>query len=73
LAYLIFDSAVVILSTSIVVIVLAAASFQAWYYLGYIYVVLNLYGIASILLAYIISLMVASSLAAFAFVAAGQA
>jgi len=44
-----------------------------WYNVAYIFPVLFLYGIASIIFVYIISLYASSQLGAFAFAAGGQA
>lgn len=72
LAYVAFDSVFVLVLSAIVLIIFAAAS-GAWYHVGYLFPVFWLYGLASILLAYVISLFAASQLAAFAFCAGGQA
>jgi len=72
-AYLAFDFIPVALTSALVVIIFATRDFAAWYYLSYVFVVLLLYGIASILLSYVISLYSKSQLAAFALSAGGQA
>ena len=72
-AYLLFDFIFVLIASAFVVIIFAATSGQAWWKLGYIFLILILYGIASILLAYTISLIAKSQLSAFAFAAGGQA
>jgi ATP-binding cassette subfamily A (ABC1) protein 3 len=46
---------------------------SAWYAPGYMFVVFFLYGLTSILLCYIVSIVVVSQLATFAFAAGGQA
>ena len=46
---------------------------DAWYHIEYLFVVFFLYGIASTLMSYVISLVARSQLAAFAFSAGGQA
>ena len=71
-AYLAFDFTIV-LATSVLSIIIFRAASDAWYSLGYLFVVLFLYGIASTLLSYVISLFARSQLAAFAFAAGGQA
>lgn len=71
-AYLIFDF-MIVLATSVIVIIIFRAVSDAWYHAEYLFVVFILYGIASTLLSYVISLVARSQLAAFAFVAGGQA
>lgn len=72
LSYLLFDfSFVIVLST--VCVIIFAASVQIWYGLGYLYLVILLYGLASILLSYTISLFARTQLSTFAFAAGGQA
>ena len=72
LAYLSFDSVVVLASSALCTIIFAAAS-DAWYHVEYFFIIFLLYGIASILLSYVISLFARSQLAAFAFAAGFQA
>ncbi|KAK2756497.1 hypothetical protein FQN54_005390 [Arachnomyces sp. PD_36] len=72
LAYAMFDF-LVVLATSVVAIVIFAAVTSSFYHLEYLFVVFFLYGLASTLLSYIISLFSTSQLAAFAFAAGGQA
>lgn len=72
LAYLLFDFTVV-LFISTVAIIIFAGSHDVWYGLGYLYLVMLLYGLASILLSYVISLFSRTQLSAFAFTAGGQA
>ncbi|KAL9101737.1 MAG: hypothetical protein Q9163_003035 [Psora crenata] len=71
-AYLCFDF-VVVLGVSILAIVIFRGVSDAWYHPEYLFVVLFLYGISSILLSYVVSLFAKSQLAAFAFAAGGQA
>lgn len=71
-AYLLFDFTVVLLISTIAIIIFAA-SHDVWYGLGYLYLVMLLYGLASILLSYVISLFSRTQLSAFAFSAGGQA
>ena len=71
-AYLTFDFMIVIATSVLVVIIFRGVS-DAWYHVEYLFVVLFLYGIASTLLSYVISLFSRSQLAAFAFAAGGQA
>ena len=71
LAYVSFDF-MIVLAVSVVAVVILRASANVWYHIEYIFVVMFLYGLASTLLAYVISLFSKSQLAAFAFAAAGQ-
>lgn len=73
LAYLLFDFSIVLFSTSVVGIIFAAVAGDVWYQLGYLYLVLVLYNLTSILIAYIVSLYAKTQLSAFAFAAGGQA
>lgn len=72
LAYLTFDFMIVLLSSALAIIIFAAAS-SAWYHIGYLFVVFMLFGLASILLSYVVSLFAKTQLSAYAFTAAGQA
>ncbi|KAI9828339.1 MAG: hypothetical protein M1832_002767 [Thelocarpon impressellum] len=72
LAYALFDFSFVVASSTICIIIFAAATSE-WYHVGYLYVIFFLYGLASTLLTYVISLFAKSQLAAFAFSAGGQA
>ena len=72
LAYLAFDFLIVLVSSAVVVIIFAAAS-SVWYHVGYLFVVFTLFGLASILLSYVVSLLARTQLSAYAFTAAGQA
>lgn len=72
LAYVSFDFLIVLASSVLAIIIFRGVS-NVWYHLEYLFVVFFLYGLASTLLAYVISLFSRSQLAAFAFVAGGQA
>ena len=72
LAYVSFDF-LIVLAASVLSIVIFVGVSNAWYHPGYLFVVFFLYGLASTLLAYVISLFARSQLAAFAFCAGGQA
>ncbi|KAI9772575.1 MAG: hypothetical protein M1839_002457 [Geoglossum umbratile] len=72
-AYATFDFLVVLASSVIITALFASASSGVWYHLPYLFVVVMLYGLTSILLAYVISLFAKSQLAAFAFCSGGQA
>ena len=63
----------VVVIVSVLAIVIFRASSDAFYHAEYLFVVLFLYGIASTLMSYVISLAAQSQLAAFAFAAGGQA
>ncbi|KAF3769793.1 P-loop containing nucleoside triphosphate hydrolase protein [Cryphonectria parasitica EP155] len=72
LAYLIFDFLFVLVISAVVTGIFVGAS-SVWYAPGYLFVVFFLYGMASILLCYVISLFTPSQLACFATAAGGQA
>ncbi|KAF4633176.1 hypothetical protein G7Y89_g4951 [Cudoniella acicularis] len=72
LAYLGFDFLIVLASSALTVIIFSAAS-SVWYHVGYLFVIFALFGMASILLAYVVSLFARTQLSAYAFAAAGQA
>lgn len=71
-AYITFDS-IIVLCISVLATVIFRGVSNEWYHTEYLFVVLFLYGIASTLLAYVISLFARSQLASFAFAAGGQA
>ncbi len=72
LSYVSFDFMIVV-ATSVLATVIFRGVSNVWYHLEYLFVVLLLYGLASTLLSYVISLFSRSQLAAFAFAAGGQA
>jgi ATP-binding cassette, subfamily A (ABC1), member 3 len=72
LAYTTFDFMIVLLTSAISIIIFRAVT-DVWYHIEYLFVVFFLYGMASTLLSYVISLFSRSQLAAFAFAAGGQA
>ncbi|KAJ4301221.1 hypothetical protein N0V90_003312 [Kalmusia sp. IMI 367209] len=72
LAYLIFDFCFVLLISAVVTGIFVGAS-SAWYAPGYLFVIFFLYGLASILFCYLISIVATSQLATFAFAAGAQA
>ncbi|KAM3515105.1 hypothetical protein MY11210_001223 [Beauveria gryllotalpidicola] len=72
LAYLVFDFIVVLVSSAIGTGVWAALS-KVWYNIDYVFIVLFLYGLCSIIFSYIISLFAKSQLGAFAWSAIVQA
>jgi hypothetical protein len=72
LAYVAFDFMIVLVSSALSVIIFAAAS-SAFYNIGYLFIIFALFGLASILLSYIVSLFARTQLSAYAFAAAGQA
>ena len=71
LAYTAFDFAIAIVATAIVTALFAGLA-SVWWHIGYIFLVFTFYGLASILLSYVISLWSANQLSAYAFTAAGQ-
>ncbi|KAL7962260.1 hypothetical protein V8C34DRAFT_271262 [Trichoderma compactum] len=71
-AYLLFDFTMALVSSAIVTALWAGLS-NVWYHIEYVFVVLFLYGLASILVSYMVSLFTKSQLATFAWAAAGQA
>lgn len=71
LAYLAFDSLLIVL-ISIVAIILLGTATPYWFHLPYIFLILFLYGISSAILSYIISMVARSHLAAWAFCIGGQ-
>lgn len=72
LAYTAFDFAIVLAGAVISIGLFAGLAPNLWYHVGYIFVIFLLHGLASILLAYNISLFSANQLSAYAFTAAGQ-
>lgn len=72
LAYTGFDFIIVIAGAVLSIILWAALANSLWYHLGYVFLIFVLYGLASTLLAYNISLFSANQLSAYAFTAAGQ-
>jgi ATP-binding cassette, subfamily A (ABC1), member 3 len=71
-AYTLFDFAIVLVSSAIVTAIFASVS-DVWYHVDYIFLIFFLYGLASILLSYVISLFCGNQLSTYAFSAAGQA
>lgn len=67
-----FDFIIVLVWSALATIIFTAVT-SIWYNVGYLFVVFFLYGLASILLAYVISLFSRSQLAAWSIAAAGQA
>ena len=72
LAYMTFDFMIVLVSSALSVVIFAAAS-SVFYNIGYLFVIFALFGLASILLSYVVSLFAGTQLSAYAFAAAGQA
>ncbi|KAH7319693.1 hypothetical protein B0I35DRAFT_217622 [Stachybotrys elegans] len=68
-AYLLFDFIITLVSAAIVTALWSGLS-SVWYHLEYVFVVLALYGLASTLWAYVISLFTKSQLGTFAWTAA---
>lgn len=73
LAYLLFDIIPVLVITAVSSALMITRAGDVWYNFGFFPLVIILYGISSILLAYNVSLVAKSQLSAFAFLAGGQA
>lgn len=73
LAYMLFDLIPVLVVAAVSSAIMLTGGGDIWYNFGFFPVVIILYGIASILLAYNVSLVAKSQLSAFAFLAGGQA
>jgi ATP-binding cassette subfamily A (ABC1) protein 3 len=71
-AYTLFDWGVTFFSTIIITIIFATATSSAWYGIGYLFIVFLFYGVAAVLLSYVIASFSKSQFAAFAFSAGGQ-
>ncbi|KAI1211292.1 P-loop containing nucleoside triphosphate hydrolase protein [Annulohypoxylon truncatum] len=71
-SYTAFDFAIVLVSSALVVAAFAASS-DVWYHVDYLFLIFILYGLASILFSYVISLFCGNQLSTYAFSAAGQA
>lgn len=72
IAYALFDFIFVLFSTAIVTAVWAGAS-NVWYHVEYIFLVFFLYGLAAILMAYVVSLFTKTQLSTYAWSACIQA
>ncbi|KAL1595875.1 hypothetical protein SLS60_009565 [Paraconiothyrium brasiliense] len=72
LAYLSFDFCFVLVISAVVTGIFVGAS-SVWYSPGYLFVIFFLYGLTSTLFCYLISIVVTSQLATFAFAAGAQA
>lgn len=73
LAYLSFDWLNIFIASGIMTIILVASTPDNFWNIGYLFVVLFLYGLASLLWSYIVALFAKSQLAAFAIAAGIQA
>lgn len=73
LAYLLFDFIPVLVAVAVSSALMISGTGDVWYNFGYFVLVIVLYGITSILLAYNVSLIAKSQLSAFAALAGGQA
>jgi ATP-binding cassette subfamily A (ABC1) protein 3 len=71
LAYTSFDFIFVLIISGVTTAIFVGAS-DAWFAPGYLFVVFFLYGLCAVLFSYIISIVVTSQLAAFAFAAGGM-
>ena len=72
LAYVSFDF-IISLASSVIAIVIFSAASKTFYHPEYLFVCFFLYGLTSTLVAYVVSLVARSQLAAFAFTAGGLA
>ncbi|KAK4232590.1 putative transporter [Podospora fimiseda] len=72
LAYTAFDFLIVLASSVIGIILMASLAPDLWYHIGYVFLIFILYGLASTLLAYNISLFSATQLSAYAITVTGQ-
>lgn len=72
LAYLLFDSSIVLALSGLIVAIFSAAS-NTWYHTEYLFIVFFFYGLSATLLSYTVSLVATSQLSSFAFAAGGQA
>lgn len=70
-AYLVFDFGIVVAASALVTGLWAALS-SIWYRLDYVFAILFLYGLASTLLAYVVSFFTKTQLSSFAWAAAYQ-
>ncbi|EJT73838.1 hypothetical protein GGTG_07693 [Gaeumannomyces tritici R3-111a-1] len=68
IAYVGFDFSIVLASSALAVILFVALS-SVWFHLGYIFPILVLYGLSSILTAYLFSIFCKNQLSAYAFTA----
>jgi ABC-type multidrug transport system ATPase subunit len=71
-AYTLFDTGIATASAILAMVIFGTTMKQAWFGLGYLMVVLLLYGVAAILLAYLISKIAKSAFSTFAMAAGGQ-
>ena len=72
LAYTSFDFAIVLAGAVISIAIFAGLAPDLWYHLGYVFLIFILYGLASTLLAYNVSLFSPNQLSAYAITAAYQ-
>ncbi|KAK3295138.1 uncharacterized protein B0H64DRAFT_323738 [Chaetomium fimeti] len=72
IAYTAFDFAIVLAGAVISIALLAGLAPNLWYHIGYVFLIFILHGLASILLAYNVSLVAANQLSSYAFTAAWQ-
>ncbi|KAH6640455.1 hypothetical protein F5144DRAFT_483305 [Chaetomium tenue] len=72
IAYTGFDFAIVLAGAVISIALLAGLAPNLWFHIGYVFLIFILHGLASILLAYNVSLVAANQLSSYAFTAAWQ-
>ena len=72
LAYTGFDFVIALAGAVISIALFVGLAPNLWYHVGYVFLIFLLYGLASILLAYNVSLVASNQLSAYAFTAGGQ-
>jgi ABC-type multidrug transport system ATPase subunit len=72
IAYTGFDFAIVLAGAVISIALMAGLAPNLWHHIGYVFLIFILHGLASILLAYNVSLVAANQLSSYAFTAAWQ-
>jgi ABC-type multidrug transport system ATPase subunit len=72
LAYTAFDFTIVLIGAALSIVLFVGLAPDLWYHIGYVFLVFILHGLASILLAYNVSLFSANQLSAYAITAAYQ-
>ncbi|KAL1842672.1 hypothetical protein VTJ49DRAFT_4583 [Mycothermus thermophilus] len=73
IAYTLFDFGICVAAAVVAIAFFAGIATELWHHVGYVFLVLVLHGLASTLLAYVVSLVSANQLSAYAITAAYQA
>jgi ATP-binding cassette, subfamily A (ABC1), member 3 len=73
IAYALFDTGIATTSAIVAMAIFATSMKNAWFGLGYLLVVLLLYGVAAVLLSYLVSKVTKSAFSSFVAAAGGQA